>query len=129
MALNCSHPLILHPLTPSATLTPVCTPLIHIGYLTVEGNGYKTKLGTFGWSRSGGNGDFSSARGVGYNVQEAVLLTLRKGMTVGEWFNLASKGLIAIPIACGECEGVRDASFGASELCWGTSTPIHLPEC
>lgn len=75
-----------------------------MAYLTVEGNGYKTTLGTLGWCRTGGKaGDFCSPRGVGYNVQEAVLLTFpeRSGASVREWFNTASNGLIAVPIASG----------------------------
>ncbi|CAK9787014.1 hypothetical protein CC85DRAFT_288287 [Cutaneotrichosporon oleaginosum] len=85
-------------------LATLSIPILHWAYLTVEGNGYTVTLGTFGWCRTGGKaGDFCSGRSMGYNVQEAVLLTFpeRSGVTVREWFNMASNGLIAIAVTAG----------------------------
>ncbi|BEJ14548.1 hypothetical protein CspHIS471_0403150 [Cutaneotrichosporon sp. HIS471] len=84
-------------------LATISTPITGWSYLTVEGNGNTVTLGTFGWCRTGGAaGDYCSSRKVGYNVQEAVLLTFpeKSGTTVGGWYNLASNGLLAVTITC-----------------------------
>ncbi|GMK58727.1 hypothetical protein CspeluHIS016_0601690 [Cutaneotrichosporon spelunceum] len=85
-------------------LATLSTPILGWSYLTVEGNGSTVSLGTFGWCRAGGKaGDFCSGGKVGYDVQQAVLLTFpeKSGTTVRGWYNAASNGLLGVPIGCG----------------------------
>lgn len=85
-----------------SSLTPVSTPLLRsTGYLTLSNGSNTVRLGTLGycvWSED----EYCSSRGVGYDVHEAVKSVLSEDEGVRSWYKYGTKGLIVVPVGCGE---------------------------